>query len=237
MGAGAMAGAAVNAALVEEDFEAALHKPEHDRPGAEPARYWEHRYADSTRVWSGRPNATLVNVASSIPPGRTLDLGCGEGADTIWLASQGWEATGIDISPTAIARAAEAARTAGISARFVAADLATGVDEGEFDLVTASFLHSPVALDRTQALRHAAERVARGGRLLIVSHAAPPPWAAPEHARDHAFLSPSQELLDLALDPEEWTTEIAEVHTRDTTAPDGTPARLEDGVVLLRRAR
>jgi thioredoxin reductase/SAM-dependent methyltransferase len=237
MGAGAMAGAAVNAALVEEDFDASLHRPEHDSPEADPATHWEQRYAGSPRVWSGRPNATLVDVASSMPLGRTLDLGCGEGADTIWLATQGWEATGIDISPTAIARAADAARTAGVSARFVAADLATWTEEGEFDLVTASFLHSPVALNRTQALRHAAERVAPGGRLLIVSHAAPPPWASPEHAHDHAFLSPSQELLDLALDPEEWTTEIAEVHTRDTTAPDGRPARLHDGVVLIRRAR
>ena len=216
----------------------APHAHRNDEPTDVPAKYWEQRYADSDRVWSGRPNATLTHVARSLPPGRALDLGCGEGADTIWLATQGWDATGIDISPTAISRAADAARVAGVSARFVAADLATGVaGEGEFDLVTASFLHSPVTLDRMQALRRAAARIAPGGRLLVVSHAAPPPWASAEHVRDHVFQSPTEELKELALDPETWTTEIAEVHMRDATPPDGAPAHLQDGVLLLRRAR
>jgi thioredoxin reductase/SAM-dependent methyltransferase len=241
MGAGALAGAAVNAALVEEDFDAAVSArqhvlPVHDGPEVAPAAYWEQRYAGSDRVWSGRPNATLVHVAAGLRPGRALDLGCGEGADTIWLAAQGWDATGVDISPTAITRATEAARSSGVGARFVAADLSNGeVGEGEYDLVTASFLHSPVALDRTRALRRAAERVAVGGRLLIVSHAAPPPWASPEHVRDHVFLSPEQELVELALDPAIWTTEIAEVRTRDATAPHGAPGHLADGILLIRR--
>ena len=244
MGAGAMAGAALNAALVEEDFDDAVapldavdavEQHPHDRPDASPAAYWERRYADSERMWSGRPNSTLVDVAAGLPPGRALDLGCGEGADTIWLAAHGWDATGIDISPTAVARAEDAARAAGVDARFVAADLATLADDDRFDLVTASFLHSPVALDRTQALRRAAERVAPGGRLLIISHAAAPPGQRPEHVRDHVFLSPAEELRRLALDPQKWTTEIAEVRTRDVTAPDGGPAHLDDGVVLVRR--
>ena len=238
MGAGAMAGAALNAALVEEDFDDAVNTVEqhpHDHPDAAPAAYWERRYADSDRVWSGRPNATLVDVAAGLAPGRALDLGCGEGADTIWLAAHGWDATGVDISPTAVARAGDAARAAGVDARFIAADLATLSDDDRFDLVTASFLHSPVALDRTQALRRAADRVAAGGRLLIISHAAPPPWASAEHVRDHAFVSPAEELRRLALDAQEWTTEIAEVRTRDVSAPDGRPAHLEDGVVLVRR--
>jgi thioredoxin reductase/SAM-dependent methyltransferase len=235
MGAGATAGAAVNAALVEEDFDDAVAARPHDRPDHAPATYWEQRYADSDRVWSGRPNATLVDVATGLRPGRALDLGCGEGADTIWLATHGWEATGVDISPTAVARADAAARAAGVSARFIAADLATLSVEERFDLVTSSFLHSPVTLDRTQALRRAADRVAPGGRLLIISHAAAPPWASAEHVRDHVFVSPAEELVGLALDPEQWTTEIAEVRIRDATAPDGEPAHLEDGVVLVRR--
>jgi thioredoxin reductase/SAM-dependent methyltransferase len=280
MGAGAMAGATLNAALVEEDFDRAeaslagregsgdhavivasgdhvghgaegvhggspAHAAGHAPPAhlsegavdAEPATFWEQRYAEADRVWSGRPNATLVEVASALPPGRALDLGCGEGADAIWLAGRGWEATGVDISPTAVARAADAARAARVDARFVAADLATfGLDE-LFDLVTASFLHSPVALDRADALRRAAERVAVGGRLLVIAHAAPPPWASAEHVRDHVFVGPAEDLAALALDPQVWTTEIADVRTREAVAPDGSAAQLEDGVVLVRRLR
>ncbi len=259
MGAGAMAGATVNAALVEEDFDRAEEAHgSHGAPGAgsahgaghaapahlsqgtadpAPATFWEQRYAEADRVWSGRPNAALVDVVGALPPGRALDLGCGEGADAIWLAGRGWDVSGVDISPTAVARATDAARAAGVDARFVAADLATLTDDDAFDLVTASFLHSPVALDRTDALRRAAERVSVGGRLLIITHAAPPPWASPEHVRDHKFVSPADDLRGLALDPETWTTEIADVRTRAAVAPDGSTAQLEDGVVLVRRVR
>jgi len=205
-------------------------------PDIAPVDFWEQRYADADRVWSGRPNQTVVDVVSTLAPGRALDLGCGEGADTIWLAEQGWDAVGLDISTTAITRARRAAAASGVSrARFVSADLATWDEDAVYDLVTASYLHSPVALDRIGALRRAAARVAPRGRLLIVSHVAPPPWASPEHVRDHVFVQPADELAALALDPAVWATEIAEVRARAITAPDGEPATLDDGLVLLRR--
>ncbi len=177
MAAGATAGAAVNAALVDEDV-ARVHADRDRWPEIAPADFWEHRYAASTQVWSGRVNAVLADIAATLPAGSALDLGCGEGGDVLWLAAHGWRATGIDISVTAIGRARAAAADAGAdaaSARFVAGDLAAlDVDE-TFDLVTASFLHSPVDLPREEILRAAAERVAPGGHLLITSHAAPPP--------------------------------------------------------------
>ena len=70
---------------------------------------WEARYADSDRIWSGRPNATLVGLVGSLTPGRALDLGAGEGADALWLASLGWRVTGLDLSETALGRARAAA--------------------------------------------------------------------------------------------------------------------------------
>jgi hypothetical protein len=48
---------------------------------------WEQRYAESERIWSGRVNARLAEVADGLAPGRALDLGAGEGADAIWLPS------------------------------------------------------------------------------------------------------------------------------------------------------
>lgn len=56
----------------------------------EPAAFWEARYRDTDRVWSGRPNALLVREVADLKPGTALDLGCGEGADAVWLASRGW---------------------------------------------------------------------------------------------------------------------------------------------------
>lgn len=238
MGAGAAAGAAVNAALVAEDVDAAL-RGRTAWPEVAPADYWEHRYAGSAQVWSGRANPVLVGVASGLEPGRALDLGCGEGGDAIWLAQYGWTVTGVDISPTAARRAADAARAAGVPddrVRFVAADLSTLGGDEAYDLVTASYLHSPVTLDRDEILRRAVARVAPGGHLLVVSHAAPPPWAEIPDGFEPRFPTPAEEIGALRLDPGRWQVLVAEIRRRDATGPHGERGSLEDAVVLIRRA-
>lgn len=221
LGAGSMAGAALNAALVGWEFDEA------DRS---PVEFWEERYSGTDRVWSGKVNTVLAEIAADLTPGRALDLGCGEGADVIWLARQGWRALGVDISATAVDRA----RAHGVpGTEFTVSDL-DPFPEGEFDLISASFLHSPVALDRLRILREAAAHLAPGGHLLITTHAAPPPWAEGLKQHSHTLLSPAEdlELLDLGA---EFPVLLAEVRVRAATAPDGSPAELEDGVILIRR--
>lgn len=209
---------------------------EHQEPTTPPAVFWEDRYANSERVWSGNPNATMASIAAELRPKSALDLGCGEGADAIWLAEQGAHVTAVDISPTAIERATTAARQRGLRAdqvRFVAANLDDWQDEQTYDLVTASFLQSPVELDRIRVLRQASERVNLDGHLLIVTHAAMPPWASGNHHQE--FPSPEQDIANLGLDQENWAVLIAEVRQRSAQGPDGRTATLEDGVILARR--
>lgn len=216
-------------------------------PMEHPAEFWEDRYARSGRVWSGRANPTLVDVVEALTPGRSLDLGCGEGADVIWLAQHGWQATGVDIAPSAIAHAREAAAALGLSPdsiRFEVADLEreldaepdVELDAEQYDLVTACFLQSPVALSREQILRRAAGQVAPGGRLLIVTHAVPPPWHPAAHHHE-TLPQPADDLAALALDPERWAVELAEVRQRQAVGPDGEAALLDDGVLMVRRVR
>jgi SAM-dependent methyltransferase len=204
------------------------------------AEFWEARYAGTGQVWSGRANRAMVDVVSSLPAGRALDLGCGEGGDAIWLAQHGWRVTGVDVSLTAIARARDAAEAAGVPAdhiRFLAADLGSWREDGNpspYDLVTASFLHSPVEIPRADILRHAASLVAPGGHLLILSHASAPPWSAHQH--DYRFLTPTEEIDALDLPVSEWTVRIAETRAREATGPDGQRATMDDVVVLMHRA-
>jgi SAM-dependent methyltransferase len=206
--------------------------------------HWEQKYGSRDGVWSGHVNAALAGVAAELTPGTALDLGSGEGGDALWLAERGWSVTGIDISPTALARAEVAADRAGLSERvtWVAADLDTWSSTLRFDLVSAAFLQSPVALDRGRILRAAADRVADGGHLLIVAHAEAPPWA---HGHDHGegqeaagpadFPSPQDDLAMLDLPTERWRTVIAEVRDRPAFSPDGEQVVLRDGVLLLQR--
>lgn len=210
--------------------------------GESPEVFWERMYAEaeSGAKWTGRVNHALETYVAPLEPGTSLDLGCGEGGDVLWLAEHGWQATGIDLSRVAVERARAAAEARGLDrAHFVAADLAAwadrpaGIDGAAepFDLVTASFFQSPVELPRQLILRAAAARVAVGGHLLVVSHAAPPP------GMDHPgeFPSPADELAALALDPERWEVLVAEVVTRPSTRPDAHAPTMDDTVVYARR--
>lgn len=75
-------------------------------PASSAQQYWETFYRDNEQIWSGRPNPRLVREVASLAPGTALDLGCGQGADAIWLAGLGWQVTATDVSGTALRRAA-----------------------------------------------------------------------------------------------------------------------------------
>ena len=78
----------------------------HDEGDVFSQEFWDERYAAHQHVSSGRPNQRLVEVAGDLPPGLALDVGCGEGADVVWLAESGWRATGADVSVVALRRRA-----------------------------------------------------------------------------------------------------------------------------------
>ena len=146
---------------------------------SEAQQVWEERYRERQQVWSGRVNVRLAEIVESLTPGRALDLGCGEGADAIWLAEHGWRVTAVDISQIALDRAAAAAAARNLSDAIECQrhELPDSFPGGVYDLVSAQFLHSMVPMDRVRVLRSAAGAVAPGGTLLIVDHAAPPPGA------------------------------------------------------------
>lgn len=142
--------------------------------------------------------------------------------------------TAVDVSGTALDRAADYARQAGVgnAIQWERHDLATSFPGGAFDLVPACYLHSPVALPRAGILRAAAAAVAPSGALLIVGHAGAPSWA--QDPPDIHFPTPEEVLADLALPPEEWTVERSAEVGHPLTAPDGTPGSRPDNVLRLR---
>jgi chemotaxis protein methyltransferase CheR len=207
-------------------------------PTEDVGQFWEQFYGDTKRKWSGRVNTRLAEVASDLPPGRALDLGCGEGADAIWLAEHGWQVLGVDISETALQRAQAAAEERGLLARieYERHDLPDSFPDGHYDLVSSQFLHSPVHLERDRTLRLAADAVAAGGTLLIADHAAAPPWSD-ERAHDQHFPTPDEVLAALQLDDERWDRLQADSVDREAVGPEGQQATLTDNVIVLRRKR
>ncbi|MGO2558561.1 class I SAM-dependent methyltransferase [Brachybacterium sp.] len=199
-----------------------------------PTEYWEQRYSGREPIWSGKVNETMASVVRDVTPGTSIDLGCGEGGDVLWLAEQRWQAHGLDISATAVDRARDAAAARGLeTATFTATDLSTWEpDPDSADLVTASFFQSTVALDRTAILRRAASALRPGGHLVVTSHAAPPSWAADHPAR---MVSIDEEVAQLAQPAEEWTVVTAEERPRAALDPEGHAGEHLDAVLVLQR--
>lgn len=205
-------------------------------PQQDPTAFWEEFYLIRRTTSSGRPTGALVRIAAGLTPGRALDLGASHGDDVIWLAQQGWQALGCDISETAVARARVRAAGLGLQqqAQFRQCDLSAGLPEGAFDLITALYLQSPVALARAAILGQAARRLRAGGHLLVVSHAAAPPWS-PAARSATVFPTLAEELAAIAAPMPGLEVITAEVVTRAGRGPDGTEAMLEDNLVLVRR--
>ncbi|MYU12437.1 methyltransferase domain-containing protein [Streptomyces sp. SID8361] len=183
-----------------------------------------------------RVNPVLVETSTELTPGSALDLACGAGGDTLWLARRGWRVTAVDIAPTAVAQVARTARDHGLEAMVTTEchDLARTFPAGEFDLVSAQYFHTPYDLPRDVILRSAARALRPGGRLLVVDHGSIAPWSWNQDS-DARFPSPDEVYAELGLPPSGWAVERAATPRREATGPDGLTAMVTDHVLLVRR--
>jgi len=95
--------------------------------------HWDGRYRGVEPPWdTGRPSAELQRRLAEFPvaPCRAIEPGCGTGSSAVWLAQQGFEITGIDISPIAIERAKKRAGEASMAIQFLTADVTNLPDLG-----------------------------------------------------------------------------------------------------------
>ncbi|MER5740584.1 methyltransferase domain-containing protein [Streptomyces sp. NPDC002262] len=194
---------------------------------------WDSRYSERRQLWSGQPNGALVAEVADLPPGRVLDVGCGEGADAIWLARSGWDVTALEVSGVALARAAAHARDAGVEVRWVHAGLAeAALPPASFDLVSAQYpalLRTPGAT----AERALLDAVAPGGTLLLVHHAG----MDERHPDQEGGFDPADYVwpsMVAALLGDDWRVEVDEERPR-VVPEGGAGAHHADDVVLRAR--
>ena len=199
---------------------------------------WDQRYQSSSTLWSGQVNPHLVSEASELSPGSALDVGCGEGADAIWLAQRGWRVTAVDVSTVALKRAAAHALeiSAEVAQRitWLHADLTQWVPApASFDLVSSQFLHLPK--DQRDLLhRRLAESVAPGGTLLVVGHHPLDLQTTVPRPSVPGVLFAASEVAD-ALPSREWVILVADARGRQTLDPEGRTATIHDSVFRAHR--
>jgi SAM-dependent methyltransferase len=141
--------------------------------------FYRLAYRSGTPRWdSTEPRPELAELARGRAPGRVLDLGCGTGSDVLYLASLGWDATGVDFVPRAIATARSRAAAAGSAASFTAGDVtrlrAAGVG-GQFDLVIDIGCYHAIPAGRRDAYRDEVAAVTRPGGDLYLAGVSDPP--------------------------------------------------------------
>ena len=126
---------------------------------------WDERYAATDLVWSRTPNQFVERELAGLPPGRALDLGCGEGRNAIWLATLGWQVTAVDFSQVAL----DKGRTVAPSLEWICADVTTWRPDTSYDLAVIAYLQLS-ASERAAAVRTACDALVPGGTFLFVAH-------------------------------------------------------------------
>jgi SAM-dependent methyltransferase len=138
-------------------------------PKEDARKAWNERYA-AAKLYGLEPNRFVADELGGLSSRRVLDMACGQGRNAVWLATQGHQVTGLDLSDVAIAQAGQLAQTAGVEVSLRAVDLVDEWEpEGEFDLVVLSYLQLPPE-KRTIVHAKAIEALAPGGEIFLIAH-------------------------------------------------------------------
>jgi cyclopropane fatty-acyl-phospholipid synthase-like methyltransferase len=199
--------------------------------------YWDEiwRGERAGAMASSQTNPHLIQEVSELAPGTALDAGCGAGAEAIWLAAHGWQVTGADTAPAALAFAAKRAVTGGVAGRvkWLQADLAAWEPDDQYDLVTTFYAHP--AMPQLAFYDRLASWVAPQGTLLIVGHLHHDSAHADDgeghgHTEPPAAASATSAAITAGLDPAVWNVITAEESHR-TMVVESDEVTLHDVVV------
>jgi methyl halide transferase len=161
---------------------------------------WQERYAAGKAPWDiGTHDFNLENVIANTPvePCKALEVGCGTGDNALWLASRGFQVTGVDLVESAIKEALkkkDKSAVDGVSCAFLAVDFMTETVEGApFNLVfDRGFFHVFDSVeDRSRFALNIAAHLAPGGLWLTVTGSAddPPRDTGPPRRSSHDIIA------------------------------------------------
>ncbi len=146
----------------------------HGDKGVQMMERWDSSYRRARLPgWDvGRPASELEEIVEdgTIKPGKALVLGCGTGTNAVYLASKGFEVTGVDVAPTALALAEQRAAKAKVGVRWLVADVVVLPDIGSFDFIFDRGCYHHVQLyDAAGFVRSMDSRTAAGAHFLLLA--------------------------------------------------------------------
>jgi SAM-dependent methyltransferase len=147
--------------------------------------FWNGKFSDPKTQFIREPSPLLTEAIRGRTPGRALDLGMGEGRNTIFLAQQGWDATGVDLSDVAVAQAKQRAAKLHVNFSAVIEDLDQyQFGAGKWDLIALFYVHAWYQGARPSSTERLGAALKPGGLLVMEGFAG-----------DHKLMFQPNELL------------------------------------------
>ena len=102
---------------------------------------WDRLYSNPSPQFDTAPNAFMADVVQELKPGRALDIGMGQGRNSVYLAKLGWDVTGFDISERGMETALKSAQAAGVKLTTVKATMEDfDYGDGQWDLIVGTYV-------------------------------------------------------------------------------------------------
>jgi len=130
--------------------------------------FWNTKFSDPKTQFSRQPSRLLAETIRNRVPGRALDLGMGEGRNTIFLARQGWDATGVDISDVAVTQAKARASQMHMGINAILDDVDHyQLGKNKWDLVVLFYMHAWYHGAKPASPERLASALRPGGLLVV----------------------------------------------------------------------
>jgi peroxiredoxin len=140
------------------------------QPKADVQAAWNERYEAAAALYGAEPNQFVAAELGGMSPRRVLDLACGQGRNSVWLATQGHSVTGIDLSDVGISHARRLASDVGVDVDFRVGDVVgEWQPDAEYDLILLSYLQLPPEMRKVIHAK-AIDALAPGGEVFLIAH-------------------------------------------------------------------